>query len=175
MRYLLSGLLGFFVTLMISLPVQHLMQIKEARASGSNSRFKSGLGAMQAKGLARSRSEIDVNIAPLAGVAVNPREPRIKFLPQYPQEAAEQHLEGFVTLSFVVAADGSVQQLKVVESVPPAIFDSAARTAVARWTFRAPANKKDDPGSPEMQEQKLRLNFSLKKNLAAEDAPNSSL
>ncbi|WP_141733854.1 energy transducer TonB [Oligoflexus tunisiensis] len=166
MRYVVSGLVGFVVTLVISLPVQHLMQIKEARASS--------LGSSKVKSRAGSRAvtELLVDVPPLAG-GIDPKEPRIKFMPQYPTEAAEQQLEGFVVLSFQVGSDGSVQNLKVVESVPPMVFDKAAKRAVSRWSFRPlPAGK--DAASAD-NEQKLRLNFSLKKALASEDSSNPSL
>jgi TonB family protein len=165
MRYVVSGLVGFVVTLVISLPVQHLMQIKEARASS--------LGSSKVKGRSGGRvTELLVDVPPLAG-GIDPKEPRIKFMPQYPTEAAEQQLEGFVVLSFQVASDGSVQNLKVVESVPPNVFDKAARRAVSRWTFRPMPAGRDSASAD--NEQKLRLNFSLKKALAAEDSANPSL
>jgi TonB family protein len=165
MRYVVSGLVGFVVTLVISLPVQHLMQIKEARASS--------LGSIKFKARANSRAatELLVDVPPLVG-GTDPKEPRIKFMPQYPAEAAEMQLEGFVVLSFNVGSDGSVQNLKIVESMPPTVFDRAAKRAVSRWNFRPAVAGKD--ASPVDNEQKLRLNFNLKKALASEDstAPN---
>lgn len=170
MRYVISGLVGFVVTLVISLPVQHLMQIKEARASSlGNAKFKARAGA-------RAMNELLVDVPPLAG-GTDPKEPRIKFMPQYPSEAAELQLEGFVVLSFNVGPDGSVQNLKVVESEPPQVFDKAAKRAVSRWNFRPAPPGKDgkDVASNLENEQKLRLNFNLKKALASEDSSAPSL
>jgi protein TonB len=169
MRYVLSGLVGFVVTLVISLPVQHLMQIKEARASSLGS-FK-----LKARSSGRAMNELLIDVPPLAS-GMDPKEPRIKFIPQYPAEAAEMQLEGFVVLSFNIGADGSVQNLKVVESEPPMVFDRAAKRAVSRWNFRpASAGSGKDNAVASDNEQKLRLNFNLKKALAAENSPTSSL
>jgi TonB family protein len=160
---------GFVVTLVISLPVQHLMQIKEARASSlGNLKFKARAGG-------RVMTELLVDVPPLAG-GTDPKEPRIKFMPQYPNEAAEMQLEGFVVLSFNIAPDGSVQNLKIVESEPPLVFDKAAKRAVSRWNFRpAVAGKEASPSASADNEQKLRLNFNLKKALASEDSSSPSL
>jgi protein TonB len=168
MRYVLSGLVGFVVTLVISLPVQHLMQIKEARASS--------LGSMKFKARASARAipELLIDVPPLAG-GTDPKEPRIKFMPQYPNEAAEMQLEGFVVLSFNIGPDGSVQNLKVVESEPPMVFDKAAKRAVSRWNFRPAPAGKDVASADKDNEQKLRLNFNLKKALASEDSSSPSL
>jgi len=167
MRYVLSGLVGFVVTLVISLPVQHLMQIKEARASSLGSvKFKARVGG-------RAMTELLVDVPPLNGAVPDPKEPRIKFMPQYPAEAAEQQLEGFVVLSFNIGNDGSVQNLKIVESDPPTVFDKAAKRAVSRWNFRPILVGKD--ATPMDTEQKLRLNFNLKKALASEDSSAPSL
>jgi TonB family protein len=164
MRYVISGLVGFVVTLVISLPVQHLMQINEARAfSLGNAKFKARAGA-------RTMNELLVNVPALAS-GTDPKEPRIKFMPQYPSEAAELQLEGFVMLSFNVGPDGSIQNLKVVESEPPLVFDKAAMRAVSRWNFRpaVPGKVGNDVASILENEQKLRLNFNLKKAFASED------
>jgi TonB family protein len=167
MRYVVSGLVGFFVTLVISLPVQHLMQIKEARASSFGSL------KLKARSGGRAVTELLVDVPPMPGTPFDPKEPRIKFLPQYPVEAAELQLEGYVVLSFTVATDGSVQNLKIVESVPSAVFDKAAKRAVARWNFRPMIAGKD--AAADAGEQKLRLNFNLKKALASEDSSAPSL
>jgi len=156
---------GFFVTLVISLPMQHLMQIKEARASS--------LGSIKSKTIngrswLHGRTDLVIDVPPLPLSSVDPREPRIKFLPQYPTEAAEMQMEGYVVMSFNVGSDGSVQNLKIVESVPSQVFDKAARRAVARWNFRPPTIAKNAIVESEAAEQKLRLNFNLKKALASE-------
>ncbi len=165
MRYVLSGLVGFFVTLVISLPVQHLMQIKEARAS---SLISLKTKPINGRSWLQGRSDLVIDVPPLPLSELDPKEPRIKFLPQYPFEAAEMQMEGYVVMSFNVGPDGSVQKLKIVESVPSQVFDKAARRAVTRWNFRPPTLAKDASVGTEGTEQKLRLNFNLKKALASE-------
>jgi protein TonB len=128
----------------------------------------------KARASARAIPELLIDVPPLAG-GTDPKEPRIKFMPQYPNEAAEMQLEGFVVLSFNIGPDGSVQNLKVVESEPPMVFDKAAKRAVSRWNFRPAPAGKDVASADKDNEQKLRLNFNLKKALASEDSSSPSL
>lgn len=153
MRYILSVILGVFVTLALSIPLQQLMRLRNAEAL-----------TLRAKNLPHAgkvSGVVLVEIPPLSGVSSDPKEPRIKFIPQYPAEAAAKQIEGYVTVGFRVAADGSVEDLRVIESQPPQIFDQAARRAVSRWNF-GPAQGEETRSD----EQRLRLNFNLKKTLA---------
>ena len=142
MKYLLSGILGFSLTLLVSLPFQNVVKMKEAKA------FAAQIG----ENLDR-RSGLDVSIKPIVQTVERKDEPRIKFYPQYPVKAAAKKMEGFVTLSFIVAKDGSVYNVKVTESSPPKVFDQAAVEAVLKWKYSYLDMKKP--------QQKLRLNFSL--------------
>ncbi len=58
--------------------------------------------------------------------------------PQYPQSARQQGVEGFVKLSYRVTVGGVVENVQVVESQPPGVFDAAAIAAVERWRYNAP-------------------------------------
>ena len=175
MRYSLSGLVGFALTLLISIPIQHLIQMREARASSPGLPGKVPVLSGLAKAQMRSRAGINVNVAPLKSTSLDPNEPRIKFLPLYPPEAAEQGIEGYVTLSFTLNTQGGVTNLRIVESIPPTIFDRAAIDAVERWSFRPPLGAKKSGSIADGGEQKLRLNFNLKKAFAAENAGMPSL
>lgn len=53
--------------------------------------------------------------------------------PVYPEEALKQHLEGTVVLHAVIAPDGAVQALDVVEGSP--ILAGAAEAAVKQWRY----------------------------------------
>ncbi|QTP54591.1 energy transducer TonB [Billgrantia sulfidoxydans] len=57
--------------------------------------------------------------------------------PEYPLRAQRRGLEGHVELQFLIRPDGSVDRssIRVVESQPRNVFDSAAEQAVARWQF----------------------------------------
>ncbi len=58
--------------------------------------------------------------------------------PVYPLGAKNRKIEGRVVLMFVVSAKGRVQKetIRITESVPPGVFDKAARSAVAGWRFQ---------------------------------------
>ncbi len=55
--------------------------------------------------------------------------------PEYPRAAERRNIEGHVTVSIQVGADGSVANVSVVESQPAGIFDTSAVNAVQRWRF----------------------------------------
>lgn len=68
-----------------------------------------------------------------AGTDVPPPK-RTKFVsPVYPPEAQAAGQRGIVILEIVVAADGRVESVNVVRSVPP--FDEAATAAVRQWEY----------------------------------------
>ncbi|RYZ85931.1 MAG: energy transducer TonB [Proteobacteria bacterium] len=149
MKYLVSGIIGFFLTLLVSLPFQNVIKVKEAKAFAMQLRSKSDRSA-----------DMDVTVKPIVRTDDRKDEPKIKFMPQYPAKAAADKIEGFVTLSFKVSKDGSVQNVKVTESSPPQVFDEAAIDAVSKWSFAEKESKKPS--------QKLRLYFSLGQTVAVE-------
>jgi len=55
--------------------------------------------------------------------------------PNYPAEAREKHMEGYVVVEYTVSAEGAVADARVVEAQPPQVFDQAALEAVARWRY----------------------------------------
>jgi protein TonB len=56
--------------------------------------------------------------------------------PQYPYKAARRGIEGWVRVSFRVTEAGTVEDVQVLESEPPGIFEQAAIKAVYRWRFK---------------------------------------
>ena len=67
--------------------------------------------------------------------------------PLYPKDALDQRLEGTVTISVLVAADGSISSVTVADSSGHPKLDQAARAAVERsWTF-TPGLKNGEPVS----------------------------
>jgi len=152
MKYMLSGLVGFLMTLALSIPLQHIVRTREAQALSMRARTQ------QAQDEADGQADIFVRVPPMAPLVSSTKEPKVKFLPQYPAEAAAQRIEGYVTLSFQIADDGGVKDLKVIESQPPAVFDRAARRAVSRWNFGA-------QDRVDSAEHRLRLVFNLKNPL----------
>lgn len=57
--------------------------------------------------------------------------------PSYPARARAKNLTGFVRLSLLVGADGSVRDVRVLEGQPPGIFEDAAVSALRSWQFDA--------------------------------------
>lgn len=55
--------------------------------------------------------------------------------PLYPERALLRGIEGSVRLSYYVDEDGRVRDVRVEQSNPPTVFDSAALTALRKWRF----------------------------------------
>jgi len=65
----------------------------------------------------------------------------VTIAPNYPRSAAEQGVEGKVTLEFTITTTGSVTNPIVVSSSPENVFDREALRAIVKYKF-APAIKK---------------------------------
>ncbi|WP_258240979.1 TonB family protein [Pseudidiomarina homiensis] len=61
--------------------------------------------------------------------------PIIRVSPSYPIEAAEQGIEGQVTLRFTITDDGKVADIEVVDAKPAGTFDTAAVAALQKWRY----------------------------------------
>ena len=83
--------------------------------------------------------------------ATEAQTPIVRINPKYPEEAAEQGIEGHVDLSFVINDEGRVDRIEVLDAEPRDIFSAAAVEALQRWRY-APQN--DLP-------QQIRLQFAL--------------
>ncbi|MCA1930132.1 TonB family protein [Rheinheimera sp.] len=57
--------------------------------------------------------------------------------PKYPIQAAEQKIEGYVQAKFDVSAQGKVSNVRIVRSVPTAIFDKVSIAALEQWQYAA--------------------------------------
>ena len=66
----------------------------------------------------------------------------------YPQEAKAAGIQGHVTLSYDVDIDGRVQNVAIIESNPPDIFDESAIAYLKSWRFQ-PAKFKGTPVASE--------------------------
>ena len=86
-----------------------------------------------------------------------PPRPASRAAPSYPARARQDGQTGYVTVSFVVDIDGSAQDVHVVESEPPGVFDEAALAAVSAWTFE-PGRQE---GSPVAVRVRQTLRFEL--------------
>ena len=63
-----------------------------------------------------------------------PAQPVTKVSPKYPDIAREAGVDGTVTLSVLVGADGHVHDVRIVKSIP--MLDAAAHEAALQWVFQ---------------------------------------
>ena len=77
----------------------------------------------------------------------------------YPELALRKNLEGWVELSFVVTAEGKVTNVKVLDSSPTGVFDSAAARALSHLRYKPMTQG----GKPITVSTKLRIAFRLSK------------
>lgn len=75
--------------------------------------------------------------------------------PPYPETLLAAPVTGAVTLSFDLGASGSPSNVKVVKSVPPGVFDTAALLALQQWYFERPEGATPLP----MQHATVTLSF----------------
>jgi protein TonB len=75
----------------------------------------------------------------------------------YPVEAKDKKVEGYVRVAYDVSVDGSVTNVRVIESDPPGVFDEAAVAAVRGWRFHPAISD----GKPVVKELVSRVNFKL--------------
>jgi len=64
--------------------------------------------------------------------------------PQYPDSALEDRVTGSVTVAYVVDTKGRVRNVRVIQSSPRGVFDSAAMDAIREWRYR-PAQYNGEP------------------------------
>lgn len=84
--------------------------------------------------------------------------PLVRVDPEYPMNARQRGIEGWVAIEFSITKAGTVKDPVVVASHPGTIFDRAAVTAVRKWKY----NPKIQNGSPvERPGVKVRLDFVL--------------
>ena len=62
--------------------------------------------------------------------------PIVRIDPQWPRQALEEGIEGFVRLEVLIGTDGGTKDVKVLESKPGSLFVRNAIRAVQRWKFK---------------------------------------
>lgn len=65
-----------------------------------------------------------------------PPKPVARQSPPYPARARAKGVEGEVTLSLLVGANGTVLNVKVLDASPPGVFEDAAVSTVRSWRFQ---------------------------------------
>jgi protein TonB len=84
--------------------------------------------------------------------------PQVRIQPDYPIQARQKRIEGWVDVQFTVGIDGSVRNPIVLAAEPRTIFDRAAIQAVKGWKY----NPKIQDGKPvERPNLKVRIRFQL--------------
>lgn len=56
--------------------------------------------------------------------------------PDYPYQARERGIEGFVAVKVLVGKDGAVRQVNILKSKPDGVFEQVVRKAIVHWRFR---------------------------------------
>jgi protein TonB len=77
--------------------------------------------------------------------------------PDYPPDAYRSRAQGWVDVEFTVSADGTVSNAQVVNAQPSRVFNSAAISAVKRWTFKP----KMENGRAVEEQMRRRIEFKL--------------
>jgi protein TonB len=105
-------------------------------------------------------SSLELSEATNLGAGGSDRDvvPLVRVEPQYPMQAAQRGIEGWVELAFTISTAGTVKDARVTKAHPRRIFDKAALTAVRKWKY----NPKVENGSPvERNGVQVRLAFRL--------------
>jgi len=55
---------------------------------------------------------------------------------EYPIDALRRSIEGWVDISYIVTPQGGVSEVKVLDSSPQGVFESAASKAVSRLRYK---------------------------------------
>jgi protein TonB len=63
--------------------------------------------------------------------------PLVRVDPQYPPQARQRRIEGWVDIEFTIGPAGTVESPKVIGAQPPTVFEQAALRAVRRWRYNA--------------------------------------
>ncbi len=86
--------------------------------------------------------------------------PLVRIEPQYPRKAAMAGKQGWVRLKFDVNKLGGVENVEIVESRPPRVFNQAAKRALLKWKYQP----KLVSGRPVvMKELRVQLDFKLRR------------
>ena len=79
--------------------------------------------------------------------------------PQFPLDARQRGIDGWVDLQFVVDTDGSVGDLAIVGAQPVGIFEQAALDAVRHWHYQPVMRG----GQAVSQRARVRLRFAMQR------------
>jgi len=75
------------------------------------------------------------NVVMDESVVDEPPRPVRRVAADYPTRARAKNIEGRVVFSVLIQADGSVTDVRVLESEPPGVFDAVALEAMRQWQY----------------------------------------
>jgi protein TonB len=84
--------------------------------------------------------------------------PLVRIEPDYPMQARQRGIEGWVVIEFTISTAGTVKDPVVVASEPGTVFDRVAIQAVRKWKYNP---KIQDGKAVERSGVKVRLDFEM--------------
>ena len=70
---------------------------------------------------------------------------------------ARNNISGFIVADLVIAENGTVEAINIIESVPSGVFDKNGENAIKKWQYK-PARLN---GEPVKQYTKVRLDWNI--------------
>ena len=86
--------------------------------------------------------------------------PQVRIDPDYPPQAKDRGIEGWVLFSYTVTKEGRVKDIVILDSQPKGLWDRSTLRAVANWRFQ-PALKDGKP--VETRGMKTKYNYELER------------
>jgi protein TonB len=115
----------------------------EAIAAGLGAEFGSA-GGGGGDGMGRG------GLAFSAGLSDRDPLPLVRVEPQYPQQARQRKLEGWVQVRFTISSAGSVKDAAVVKS-SNSVFERSALQAVGKWKYQPQMQEGKPAEAPDQQ------------------------
>jgi protein TonB len=83
--------------------------------------------------------------------------PLVRIQPEYPMNARQRGIEGWVTLEFTITNVGTVRDPRVLASQPGNVFDRSAMRAITKWKY----NPKIQDGQAVERKGTVTLEFTM--------------
>ena len=84
--------------------------------------------------------------------------PLVRVDPQYPPQAKQRRVEGWVDIEFTIGTAGTVSDPRVIGASPPGVFERSALRAIRRWRYNP---KVVDGTAVERPGVQVRIRFEL--------------
>ncbi|WP_341502700.1 TonB family protein [Gallaecimonas sp. GXIMD4217] len=119
--------------------------------------------AVAAERLASHGSQaIKAQLLPDVSIAEEPSsqaKPIKRMEPKYPKKAAKKSQSGYVDVRFDINEAGRPENIRILGSMPPKVFDKSALKAVAKWIYEKPTDRQGNPARIPGQRVKLTYNL----------------